>query len=81
MNCINCEAPNPDKWFYCKTCGCQSSEPKYTTNLYMMSEAGKRSDVEFSTISMDSHVEKLSKERKIKDNKMWKERIKQAGVS
>tara|TARA_R100001163_G_C5001524_1_gene150491 strand:+ start:672 stop:812 length:141 start_codon:yes stop_codon:yes gene_type:complete len=46
-----------------------------------MSEVGKRSDVEFSTISMDSHVEKLSKERKIKDNKMWKERIKQAGAS
>ena len=64
MNCIHCETPNPERWFYCRSCGNKASEALYTTNLFMMSEAGKRSDIEFSTMSMDSHVEKFQKRRK-----------------
>ena len=56
MNCIHCETPNPEKWFYCRNCGEKASEALYTTNLFMMSEAGKRTDMEFSSISMDDHI-------------------------
>ena len=81
MNCIHCENPNPERWFYCRSCGNKASEALYTTNLFMMSEAGKRSDIEFSTMSMDSHVEKISKEKKERSNKIWKERVRKAGIS
>ena len=48
MNCTHCEAPNPERWFYCRDCGNKASEALYTTNLFMMSEGGKRSEVAFS---------------------------------
>jgi len=47
----------------------------------MMSEAGKRSDIEFSQVSMDSHIDKIKKEKTKKLNNVWKERVKQAGVN
>tara|TARA_R100000458_G_C8019102_1_gene79662 strand:+ start:66 stop:311 length:246 start_codon:yes stop_codon:yes gene_type:complete len=81
MNCIHCETPNPENWFYCRACGNKASEALYTTNLFMMSEAGKRTDMEFSTISMDSHIAKVNKEKKERQNKIWKKRIKQARVN
>ena len=81
MNCIHCETPNPEKWFYCRACGNKASEALYTTNLLMMSEAGKRTDMEFSSISMDEHISKVGKEKKERQNKIWKDRIKQAGIS
>ena len=81
MNCIHCETPNPEKWFYCRACGNKASEALYTTNLFMMSEAGERTDMEFSSISMDEHISKVGKEKKERQNKIWKDRIKQAGIS
>jgi len=47
----------------------------------MQSEIGKRSDIEFSTVSMDSHIDKINKDKITKSNKFWKEKIKQAGVN
>ena len=81
MNCIHCETPNPEKWFYCRNCGEKASEALYTTNLFMMSEAGKITDMEFSSISMDDHIKTVNKEKKERQNKIWKVRIKQAGVN
>ena len=81
MNCIHCETPNPESWFYCRACGNKASEALYTTNLFMMSEAGKRTDMEFSSISMDAHIDKINKEKKERQNKIWKKRIKQARVN
>jgi hypothetical protein len=47
----------------------------------MMSEAGKRSDIEFSEVSMDSHIDQMKKEKTKKLNNVWKERVRQAGVN
>ena len=80
MNCVKCKTPNPEQWFYCRDCGNRASEPAYTTNMYMGSEIGKRSDIEFSTDSIEKLSEKASKEREKKTNKIWADRIKQAGV-
>ena len=53
MKCVNCEKPNPERWFNCRHCGEKTSKPRFTTNLYMMSEVGKRTDIEFSTTTME----------------------------
>ena len=81
MNCVHCEKPNPERWFYCRECGNRASEALYTTNLFMMSEIGKRSDMEFSTVSMDDHIKTVSKGKKERQDKVWKERIKKAGIN
>ena len=59
--CINCKSPNPDQWFYCRECGKKSSDSKFTTNLYMMSEAGKRTDIEFSTTTIDEDIKSMNR--------------------
>ena len=46
MNCVHCKNPNPERWFYCRACGKKASEAIFTTNLYMMSEAGLDRDWE-----------------------------------
>jgi hypothetical protein len=81
MNCIHCETPNPERWFYCRDCGNKASEVLYTTNLFMMSEGGKRTDVEFSVKNMDEHIATVNKDKKERQNKVWEKRIKQAGVN
>lgn len=81
MKCVNCNTPNPERWFYCKSCGNRASEPIYTTNLFMMSEGAKRSDVEFSVKNMDEHIATVNKDKKERQNKVWEKRIKQAGVN
>ena len=81
MNCVKCKTPNPEQWFYCRDCGNKASEPAYTTNMYMGSEIGKRSDIEFSTMGMDDHIAKTAKDRTSKNNKVWADRIKQAGAN
>ena len=62
-NCINCKSPNPDQWFYCRKCGKKSSDSKFTTNLYMMSEAGKRTDIEFSTTTIDEDIKSMNRRK------------------
>ena len=80
MNCVHCKNPNPERWFYCRACGEKASEAVYTTNLFMMSEAGKRTDMEFSSMSMNDHISKVNKGKIERQNKIWKNRIKQAGI-
>jgi hypothetical protein len=48
--------------------------------MFMRSEAGKRTDMEFSTISMDDHINKMAKDKKARQNKVWQDRVKQASI-
>ena len=61
MKCVSCESPNPDQWFYCRSCGKKTSESKFTINLYMRSEIGKRTDIEFSTTTIDEDINQRNK--------------------
>ncbi len=60
--CKNCNAPNPEGWFYCRECGSKTSEPSFTTNMYMRSMIGKRTDIEFSTTTIDEDVKQRNKQ-------------------
>ena len=60
--CVHCNADNED-WFYCRSCGKKASESKYTTNMYMMSEIGKRTDIEFSTTTIEESAKKMRKQK------------------
>ena len=62
MKCVSCESPNPDQWFYCRSCGKKTSESKFTTNLYMRSEIGKRTDIEFSATTVEEDIKQRNKE-------------------
>ena len=61
MKCVSCENPNPDQWFYCRSCGKKTSKSKFTTNLYMRSEIGKRTDIEFSSTTIDDDIKQRNK--------------------
>ena len=61
MKCIHCKEPNPERWFICRSCGKQASEHKFTTNMYMMSEIGKRTDIEFRTTSLEEDVKQVTR--------------------
>ena len=76
-NCVHCSSPNPEHWFYCRVCGKKSSTPKFTTNLYMMSEVGKRTDVEFSHVSMEDSIKEIKQDRTERNQKFWKDKLKE----
>lgn len=76
-NCVHCSNPNPEYWFYCKKCSKKSSYSKFTTNLYMISEAGKRTDIEFSHVSMEDSIKEIKKERIEGNQKFWKDKLKE----
>lgn len=59
--CMHCDKENRERWFYCKYCGKKASESKFTTNLWMTSDLGKRTDVELSTQSIQQNTEKMRK--------------------
>ena len=59
--CMHCDKENREGWFYCKSCGKKASESKFTTNLWMTSDLGKRTDVELSTQSIQQNTEKMRK--------------------
>ena len=61
MACIHCESPNPERWFYCKKCGKKTSESKFTTNLYMMSKLGKRTDIELTNTTVDEDIKHMNR--------------------
>ena len=63
MKCVNCKKPNPKRWFHCRHCGNKTSEPKFTTNLFMMSEMGKRTDIELRTTTIEEDIKQRNKKR------------------
>ena len=51
---------------YYKGSNCPNCDPiavssKWTTNLFMRTERGKRSDIEFSNLSMDESIKQWNK--------------------
>ena len=63
MQCQYCHKENSEGWFYCRSCGERASATKFTTNLWMMSETGKRTDVEFSPQTMGESIKEMRKNR------------------
>jgi len=63
MQCQYCHKENSEGWFYCRSCGKRASATKFTTNLWMMSETGKRTDVEFSPQTMGESIKEMRKNR------------------
>jgi hypothetical protein len=61
MQCQYCHKENSEGWFYCRSCGERASATKFTTNLWMMSETGKRTDVEFSPQTMGESIKEMRK--------------------
>ena len=57
--CIHCKADNSDNWFYCRHCGKKASENKFPTKMWMMSEIGKRTDIEFGTTTIEESVKRM----------------------
>ena len=62
-NCVHCSNPNPDNWFYCRDCGKRSSDVAFSTNMWMRTERGKRTDMEFRNITMDEHIKEVEESR------------------
>ena len=61
--CIHCKKDNKDNWFTCRSCGKRASESKFTTNMWMTSDMGKRTDVELSVQSMDQNIREMKRRR------------------
>ena len=61
MNCVHCKSPNPEQWFYCRQCGNKASDSKFTTNLYMMSKLGKRTDIELTNTTVEEDIKHRNK--------------------
>ena len=62
--CVHCSNPNPENWFYCRNCGKHSSGDKYSQNMWMRTERGKRTDVEFSTQTIDESINEMNNKRR-----------------
>ena len=75
MKCQYCQHPNEERWFYCRACGERTSESSFTTNMFMVSEIGRRSDIEFSSIDVESHMNSILKNRELKQQNFWKEKV------
>ena len=58
--CVHCFNPNPENWFYCKECGKRASKNKYSQNMWMRTERGKRTDIEFNTTTIDESIKKMN---------------------
>ena len=61
MQCQYCHKENLEGWFYCRSCGKRASAMKFTTNLWMMSDLGKRTDMEFSSQTMGESIKEMRK--------------------
>tara|TARA_Y100000296_G_scaffold70929_1_gene85981 strand:+ start:138 stop:407 length:270 start_codon:yes stop_codon:yes gene_type:complete len=81
-NCIECSKPNPEGWFYCRSCGKRSSEPMYSTQFILRDSpwatAIRKDQVGFSRVSMEDSVKSMQKEFDTGNTKKWNERVKKA---
>ena len=59
MKCIHCKSDNNDNWFYCRNCGKHASDNKYSQNMWMRTERGKRTDIEFGTTTIEESVKRM----------------------
>lgn len=58
-NCIHCDTPNPENWFYCRECGKRAAEPKWTTNSFMRGKVSSRTDIEISHTTVEESASKM----------------------
>ena len=58
--CQYCNHPNNGGWFYCKNCGDRAQPPKFTTNSFMRSKLGNRTDIEMNSISLEESTNKMA---------------------
>ena len=59
MKCVHCKADNSENWFYCRSCGERASENKLPTKMWMRTERGKRTDIEFNTTTVEESVKRM----------------------
>jgi len=43
--------------------------------MFMVSEIGRRSDIEFSSIDVEAHMNSILKNRELKQQNFWKEKV------
>jgi hypothetical protein len=43
--------------------------------MFMASEIGRRSDIEFSSIDAEAHMNSILKNRELKQQNFWKEKV------
>jgi|TARA_R110000823_G_scaffold229690_1_gene356604 hypothetical protein len=61
--CQHCKEPNRENWFYCRECGKRASAPKFTTNSWMRTDRGVRSDIEFNSMDMNKSIDKMRNQK------------------
>ena len=61
--CQHCKEPNKENWFYCRECGKRASAPKFTTNSWMRTDRGVRSDIEFNSMDMNKSIDKMRNQK------------------
>lgn len=61
--CIHCNKENKEGWFYCRYCNKKASDSKFTTNMWMTSDMGKRTDVEVSMQSIDQNIAEMNRRK------------------
>jgi len=61
MNCIHCDHPNTEGWFYCRHCGKRANEPMCVPNLIIrdagFAKAIRKDQIEFSETTMGEDIE------------------------
>ena len=64
-NCQHCSKPNPEGMFNCPSCGKRAHPPKWSTQFVLrdtpMAKAIRTDQIDFGSVSMDSHIEKTKK--------------------
>ena len=70
-SCVHCKSNNSENWFYCRNCGKRASKNKYSENLWIRTERGKRTDVEFSNLSLVDSVNEMVKNKEKKHAQGW----------
>ena len=53
------------------SCGKHASENKYSQNMWMRTERGKRTDVEFSTQTIDESINEMNKKKEESYAQSW----------
>ena len=84
MNCVHCSDPNPEGWFYCRSCGKRSSEPLYNTQFVIRESpwagAIRKDMIDFNMVSMDDSIRSMKKEFDEANTKKWDDRVKKARI-
>ena len=61
MNCIHCDHPNTEGWFYCRHCGKRANKPLFSPAI-IIREAGfatdiRKDQIDFQVTTMGEDIE------------------------